>query len=344
MKSFLQQFLLQLRVENKSINTIYNYKLSLNDYLSFLFEICNVENVKYIDKIHIRSYIRLLSKTGSYLYKGQAKKKIITEIRKRIEKKQSMSEITNLESRILKIEKPLSPKSIRRAMSSIKIFHKFLFFGNFTKIDPSSNIELPKINKKIPDYLNVDEIESIFNNISIVFGKSEFKKRNLAIIHLLYGCGLRASEVCEIKINNIIVETSKNEGFLKILGKGNKERLVPLLGRTYRNLNRYLTFDRPKYAKKRKSDEVFLSKSGKRLTRQLINEIIKTSTFNLNLRISPKPHTFRHSFATHLLKGGADLRIVQALLGHSDISTTQIYTHMDKNYLKSVYKNHHPRS
>ena len=105
-----------------------------------------------------------------------------------------------------------------------------------------------------------------------------------------------------------------------------------------------MTFDRPKYAKKRKSDEVFLSKSGRRLTRQLINEIIKITNVNLNLRISPKPHTFRHSFATHLLKGGADLRFVQALLGHSDISTTQIYTHMDKNYLKSVYKNHHPRS
>ncbi len=344
MKSYLQQFLLQLRVENKSINTIYNYKLSLNDYLSFLFEVCNVENVKYIDKIHIRSYLRLLSKTGSYLYKGQAKKKITTELRMRIEKKQSMSDITNLESKISKIEKPLAPKSIRRAMSSIKIFHKYLFLGSFTKIDPSSNIELPKINRKIPDYLNVEEIESILNNISIVFGNSEFKKRNLAIVYLLYGCGLRTSEVCELKINNIIVEDSKNEGFLKILGKGSKERLVPLLGKAYRNLNRYLTFDRPEYAKKRKSDEVFLSKSGRRLTRQIINEIIKISTVNLNLRISPKPHTFRHSFATHLLKGGADLRFVQALLGHSDISTTQIYTHMDKNYLKSVYKNHHPRS
>jgi len=109
-------------------------------------------------------------------------------------------------------------------------------------------------------------------------------------------------------------------------------------------LNKYLIFDRSKYVQKRKSDQVFLSKSGKKLTRKIINDIIKISADNLDLRISPKPHTFRHSFATHLLKGGADLRFVQALLGHSDISTTQIYTHMDKNYLKSVYKIHHPRS
>ena len=275
MKSFLQQFLLQLRIENKSVNTIYNYKLSLNDYLSFLSDVHNIDDVKYIDKIHIRSYLRLLSKNGSYLYKGHVKKKIIAELHKENIKKKKVGNILNLKNKISKIEKPLTAKSIRRAMSSIKIFHKFLFLSNFTKKDPSSNIELPKIIKKIPDYLNINEIESILNNISTVFEKSEFKKRNLAIVHLLYGCGLRVSEVCDIKINNIITENSKNEGFLKILGKGEKERLVPLLGKTFRSLNRYLNFDRPKYAKKRKSDEVFLSKSGKKLTRQLINDIIK---------------------------------------------------------------------
>ncbi len=345
MNKFLREFILKLRLENKSANTIYNYQLSLKDYIYFLKNEYKIKSIGKISKSQIRSYIRFLSENGSYITKGEERLKKISSNKKVFEDPESSKKDKLKANRTLNnIMKPLSSISIRRYMSSIKVFHKYLFLKNVSDLDPSSNIDLPKIQKKIPDYLNVQEIDKILNNLKIVYKKSIFRMRNHSIISLLYGCGLRVSEVCEIKINAILHDENPNEGFLKILGKGSKERVVPLLGRTYTHLNNYLKYERPKFVKKKSNDEIFLSKNGNKLTRKLINDIITFSSRDLNLRIKPKPHTFRHSFATHLLKGGADLRFVQALLGHSDISTTQIYTHMDKDYLKEVYKVHHPRS
>ena len=345
MHSFLREFILQLRLENKSENTIYNYQLSLNDYIFYLKNEWKIKSTNEINKSHIRSYIRSLSKHGSYLIKGQKRLKKI-KINKNILNNPLSSKIDKFKAKkILKsIMKPLSARSIRRSMSSIKVFHKYLFLKSISDADPSSNIDLPKVQKKIPDYLNIEEINKILFNLQLVYEKSIFKLRNQAIVSLLYGCGLRVSEVCEVKINSIILDENPNEGFLKVFGKGSKERIVPLIGKTFIYLDNYLKYERPSFVKNKRNDEIFLSKSGNRINRKLINDIISFSSKGLNLRIMPKPHTFRHSFATHLLKGGADLRFVQALLGHSDISTTQIYTHMDKDFLKEVYKTHHPRA
>lgn len=345
MDSFLREFILQLRLENKSENTIYNYQLSLNDYIFYLKNEWKIKSTNKINKSHIRSYIRFLAEHGSYLIKGEERLKKIT-INKNIFNNPLSSKIDKTKAKkiLKKIMKPLSAQSIRRSMSSIKVFHKYLFLKNISDVDPSSNIDLPKVQKKIPDYLNIEEINKILFNLQLVYKKSIFKLRNQAIVSLLYGCGLRVSEVCEVKINAIISDENPNEGFLKVFGKGGKERIVPLIGRTFIYLNNYLKYERPSFVKNKKNDEIFLSKSGNKITRKLINDIISFSSKGLNLRVMPKPHTFRHSFATHLLKGGADLRFVQALLGHSDISTTQIYTHMDKDFLKEVYKAHHPRA
>ena len=345
MYNLLEELILHLRLENKSVNTIYNYKLSLNDYLTYLQDEHKIKNVSKVDKENIRLYIKLLSDSGSYLLKGEKRLKKINyfiNILKDSNKKEN--DKIKAEKSLKNIKRPLSAKSIRRVISAVKVFHKFLFLKNFSTIDPSSNIELPKIQKKIPDYLDIEDIEKILDNILKVYKSSNLKLRNHAIISLLYGCGLRVSEVCDIKMNDILIENKSNEGYIKVHGKGNKERLVPLIGKTFNNLNNYLKFDRMHFAMKKRNDEIFLSKSGKKLTRKIINDIINFSSKDLGLRIFPKPHTFRHSFATHLLKGGADLRFVQVLLGHSDISTTQIYTHMDKDYLKEIYKTHHPRA
>ena len=345
MNSFLREFILQLRLENKSENTIYNYQLSLKDYIYYLRSEWKLKSTSEINKSHIRSYIRFLSENGSYLIKGEERLKKIM-INKTILNNPLSSKADKFKAKIkLKnIMKPLSAQSIRRSMSSIKVFHKYLFLKNVSDIDPSSNIELPKVKKKIPDYLNIEEINKILFNLQLVYKKSTFKLRNQAIVSVLYGCGLRVSEVCEIKINSILLDENPNEGFLKVRGKGGKERIVPLIGKTFTNLDNYIKYERPCFVKNKRNDELFLSKSGNKITRKLINDIISFSSKDLNLRVIPKPHTFRHSFATHLLKGGADLRFVQALLGHSDISTTQIYTHMDKDFLKEVYKSHHPRA
>ena len=345
MNSFLREFILQLRLENKSENTIYNYQLSLKDYIFYLKSEWKIKSTSEINKSHIRSYIRFLSENGSYLIKGEERLKKIA-INKSILDNPLSSKADKFKAKIkLKnIMKPLSAQSIRRSMSSIKVFHKYLFLKSVSDIDPSSNIELPKVKKKIPDYLNIEEINKILFNLQLVYKKSTFKLRNQAIVSVLYGCGLRVSEVCEIKINSILLDENPNEGFLKVRGKGGKERIVPLIGKTFTHLDNYIKYERPRFVKNKRNDELFLSKSGNKITRKLINDIISFSSKGLNLRVMPKPHTFRHSFATHLLKGGADLRFVQALLGHSDISTTQIYTHMDKDFLKEVYKSHHPRA
>jgi len=231
----------------------------------------------------------------------------------------------------------LSPKSIARIISSIRSYHNFLSSEQIIKENPALNLDTPKIPKKLPLVLSEKEISDIIKAIDDAY---QFAKRDKAIIEMLYSCGIRVSELCDLETSNLIID----DDLIRVMGKGSKERLLPIGGRAKRLLNDYLIHSRHKLIKKTSSSFVFVSRNGKRLTRAMINNILKKWSLNSGIKKPISPHTLRHSFATHLLEGGADLRFVQALLGHSDITTTQIYTHLDKHHIKQVYKSHHPRS
>ena len=234
-------------------------------------------------------------------------------------------------------EKGLAASSIARIFSSIRSYHKFLSAENFVNENPTLILTSPKAPKKLPHVLMEEEISAIINAVVETF---QYAKRDKAIIEMLYYCGLRVSELCAMSLNNLYL----NDDMVRIMGKGSKERLLPVGGRAKNFLNEYLIHCRPGIQKDKGSSSVFLSRNGNPLTRAMINNILRKWSQVAGISKSVSPHTLRHSFATHLLEGGADLRFVQALLGHSDISTTQIYTHLDKHHLKEVYQTHHPRS
>jgi|TARA_B100001079_G_scaffold3062_1_gene2615 integrase/recombinase XerD len=234
-------------------------------------------------------------------------------------------------------EKGLAASSIARIFSSIRSYHKFLSAENYVNENPTLILTSPKAPKKLPHVLMEEEISAIINAVVETF---QYSKRDKAIIEMLYSCGLRVSELCALSLNNLYL----NDDMIRIMGKGSKERLLPVGGRAKNFLNDYLIHCRPGIQKDKGSSSVFLSRNGNPLTRAMINNILRKWSQVAGISKSVSPHTLRHSFATHLLEGGADLRFVQALLGHSDISTTQIYTHLDKHHLKEVYQTHHPRS
>ena len=231
----------------------------------------------------------------------------------------------------------MAPASISRIISSIRTYYRFLSSENILSENPVLLINNPKLPKKLPDVLSEKEISLIINAIQ---ESSQFYQRDKAIIELLYSCGIRVTELCNLEMSNLFID----EDLIKVMGKGNKERLLPLGVRSKKYLDDYIKHSRNSHIKKSVSSFVFVSRNGNQLTRAMINIILNKWTQVSGLKKSVSPHKLRHSFATHLLEGGADLRFVQALLGHSDISTTQIYTHIDKHYLKEVYKIHHPRS
>lgn len=231
----------------------------------------------------------------------------------------------------------MAPASISRIISSIRTYYRFLSSENILNENPVLLINNPKLPKKLPDVLSEKEISLIINAIQ---ESSQFYQRDKAIIEMLYSCGIRVTELCNLEMSNLFID----EDLIRVMGKGNKERLLPLGARTKKYVNKYIMHSRNSHIKKSGSSFVFVSRNGNQLTRAMINIILNKWTQVSGLKKSVSPHKLRHSFATHLLEGGADLRFVQALLGHSDISTTQIYTHIDKNYLKEVYKIHHPRS
>ena len=234
-------------------------------------------------------------------------------------------------------KKGFASSSIARRFSSIRSYHKFLIAEKLMDQNPTLILTTPKSPKKLPNVLNEIEISKIINSVD---ESSQFGIRDKAIIEILYSCGLRVTELCELDLSNLFLE----DDLIRIYGKGMKERLLPIGGRAKIYLNNYLIHVRPRFDRQNKSSIVFLSRNGKPLTRSMINKILnKWSSFS-GINKSVSPHMLRHSFATHLLEGGADLRFVQALLGHSDITTTQIYTHLDKEHLQEVYKTHHPRS
>lgn len=235
-------------------------------------------------------------------------------------------------------EKTLNAKSQSRIISGIRSFYKYLIVEDIITNDPTSLLEMPKIGRKLPTVLSVEEIEKIISSIDV---SDILGHRNRAIIEVLYGCGLRVSECAELKISNIYF----NEDFIKVIGKGNKQRLVPLGSKAKKEIEYYFqSFRNHITPKKGHSDFLFLNRRGSKLSRVMIFNIVKDACNKAGIEKTISPHTFRHSFATHLLEGGADLRVVQEMLGHESITTTEIYTHIDREYLKSVIIQYHPRS
>jgi len=225
-----------------------------------------------------------------------------------------------------------------RVISGIKAFFAYLMQENIVDDDPTAMLEAPKVSRKLPDTLNIHEINDLIDAIDA--SKPE-GMRNKAIIEMLYGCGLRVTELVELRLSNIYAETE----FIKVVGKGNKERLVPIGSVALKLIDIYTTQIRVHLnIKKGQEDFIFLNRSGSRLSRISVFNLIKSLAEKTGIHKSISPHTLRHSFATHLIEGGADLRAVQEMLGHASITTTEIYTHLDRDYLKSVIMQFHPRS
>lgn len=235
-------------------------------------------------------------------------------------------------------ERGVSPRTQARTISGIKSFYKYLLIeGNITS-DPTALLESPKIGRKLPDILSMEEIDALIEAIDL---KKAEGQRNKAMLETLYSCGLRVSELVNLKITNLFFE----QGFIKVEGKADKERLVPVSGRAIEEINKYLSNYRKTLRVNKDSENVlFLNRRGRKLSRVMIFTIIKNLAEKVNMDKKISPHTFRHSFATHLINGGADLRAVQEMLGHESILTTEIYTHLDRDYLRTTIHQFHPRS
>ena len=236
------------------------------------------------------------------------------------------------------ISKEVKANSQSRIISGIRNFYDYLLFEKLIKTNPLSNIESPKLQRKLPSILSLDEINLMIKNIDKTKKESE---RNIAIIETLYGCGLRVSELIDLKISDLYF----SEDFIKVTGKGNKQRLVPVSHINKRCINDYLLNSRSKIKIVTKhSDILFLNRNGSKLTRAMIFTIVKNLSKKSEIKKIISPHTFRHSFATHLLENGADLKTIQQLLGHESITTTEIYMHLDNKALVNVMNKFHPRS
>jgi integrase/recombinase XerD len=233
-------------------------------------------------------------------------------------------------------DRGLSPNSISRGLAAIRMFHRFLLREKIVKSDPTSLTESPKLLKKVPQTLTVAEVEALLSQPG---ARDEQGIRDRAMLETMYATGMRVSEVANLKLDNINSEV----GFLRCIGKGNKERIIPLGKKAIASINRYLEASRPKMLKNKKSEFIFISRLGKKISRQSLWKLIKRYAKAARIKKPMKPHILRHSFATHLLERGADLRSVQEMLGHANIATTQIYTHINKDRLKSIHRMFHPR-
>lgn len=235
-------------------------------------------------------------------------------------------------------EMGISARSQARITSGIRSFYHFLILEDLIQKDPSELLELPKIGKKLPEVLTIEEIDALKNAIDLSTNEGH---RNKAILETLYSCGLRVSELINLQITNIYF----NEGFIRVIGKGNKERLVPVSPSVEKEIELYQNHVRNHMdIKPGHEDFLFLNRRGAKLTRVMIFTIVKQLAEAIGLTKSISPHTFRHSFATHLVEGGANLRAVQEMLGHESISTTEIYTHLSNDQLKEAIISYHPRN
>jgi integrase/recombinase XerD len=232
----------------------------------------------------------------------------------------------------------LSARSQARIISGIKQFYGFLLLENEIKIDPSELLEQPKIGRKLPEVLTIEEIDALIAAVDVT--KSE-GHRNRAILETLYSCGMRVSELINLRFSDLYFD----EGFVRVIGKGNKERLVPVSPQVQKEIQIYNDhIRRHQEIKKGNENIVFLNRRGAQLTRIMIFTIIKQLAEAIDLKKNISPHTFRHSFATHLIEGGANLRAIQEMLGHESITTTEIYTHLDQRFLRDAILSYHPRN
>lgn len=297
-----------------------NWQDSINNFKNYL----NIE--RGLSTNSIKSYENDLNKFLNFL---------------QIEKnKYKPDEVTTdlIKEFIYDISKKLKSSSQSRIISGIRNFYDYLIFENIISNNPVDNIELPKIEKKLPNILSIEEIDRIINNINKEKPESE---RNIAIIETLYGCGLRVSELINLKISNLFF----SEDFIIVTGKGNKQRLVPISEVNKKSINCYILNSRGKLKiKEEYKDTLFLNRRGSKLSREMIFTIIKKLVLESKINKKISPHSFRHSFATHLLENGADLKSIQQLLGHQSITTTEIYMHLDNKALLNVMNKYHPRS
>ncbi len=293
---------------------------NINDYKIFL----KIE--RGLSDNSIDNYVRDVKKLHQYLLEFKIAKSSVTITKEDIRKF------------IYEIAKIVNPKTQARIISGLRSFFDYLIFEEYRTDNPLDLIESPKLSRKLPDVLSNEEINILISHIDLSHPQGE---RNRAIIETIYGCGLRVSELINLQLSDIF----SDEGFIRVLGKGNKYRFVPIHKTTLKYINFYLQHTRNHISPvKENEDIVFLNRRGKRLTRQMIFIILKELAIKSNLNKQIGPHTLRHSFATYLLKEGVDLRAIQQLLGHESITTTEIYVHLDRNYLQEVVEKFHPRN
>jgi integrase/recombinase XerD len=244
----------------------------------------------------------------------------------------------NIQQFIYEVSKQVNPRSQARIISGLKSFFNYLIFEDYRPDNPTELIETPRLGRKLPDTLNIEDIDKLIAAIDLTTNEGE---RNRAMLETLYACGLRVSELTTLKISDLFFD----EGFIKITGKGNKQRFVPISEHTQNYIKLYKNTVRSAMTiQKGSEDTLFLNRRGKQLTRAMIFTIIKNLAVEINLNKVISPHTFRHSFATHLLENGADLRSIQLMLGHESITTTEIYMHVDRKHLSQIMQTFHPRS
>ena len=255
-----------------------------------------------------------------------------------IKKHPQETKLEDLQSMVVSLHgMGINPRSQARIVSGVKSFYRFLLLEDLIKIDPTELLESPKIGLKLPEFLTVEEINQIISTIDLSQAEGH---RNRAILEILYSCGLRVSELTGLRFSDLYLD----ENFIKVEGKGSKQRLVPISKTAIKEIKRYLIDRNCISVKKGFENVLFLSRRGTALSRIMIFHIIKVHTELAGIKKTVSPHTFRHSFATHLLEGGANLRAIQQMLGHEKITTTEIYTHLDRDFLRSEILEHHPRN
>lgn len=287
-----------------------------------------------------QNYLRLergLSKNTIENYTFDVEKLVLFLNQKEIKVSPIQISEETLQQFIYEMASQVNPRSQSRLISGLKSFFNYLIFVDYRKDTPLELIEVPKTGRKLPDTLSTEEIDELIAAIDLSSPEGE---RNKAMLETLYSCGLRVSELISLKISDLFFE----EGFVKITGKGNKQRFVPVGKTTVKYITQYVNQIRVHYPiQKNFEDTLFLNRRGRQLTRAMVFTIIKNLAIKIGLNKTISPHTFRHSFATHLLENGADLRSIQLMLGHESITTTEVYMHLDRKYLAQVLHNFHPR-
>jgi len=297
-----------------------NWSTYIKDYLTYL----RIE--RGLSENTIKNYSFDLQKLVNYLSQHQINHSPIN------------IDQQTLKECIYECSKSINPRSQARLISGLTSFFEYLVFEDYRKDDPMQLIESPKIGRKLPTTLSLDEIDQL---IAAIDRSTKEGERNYVILETLYGCGLRASELINLKCSDLFYE----EGFIKVVGKGSKERFIPINEYLIHRMYHYQKLVRPHFPiQSNFSDHFFINRRGAQLTRAMIFTIIKQLSQKIGLKKTVSPHSFRHSFATHLLENGADLRAIQQMLGHESITTTEVYLHMDKTHLSTILNKFHPRN